>query len=88
VIERETVAFFKTIADATDLPSCSTIIPWINKIEMNIEMFDELQDCKKITAVKESTRDVSNVTRMRKPVSANVIKFSVAWIQLPWKNYY
>jgi 4-hydroxy-tetrahydrodipicolinate synthase len=35
------------------------------KIEVTLDMFDELQACKNITAVKESTRDVSNVTRMR-----------------------
>jgi 4-hydroxy-tetrahydrodipicolinate synthase len=35
------------------------------KTEVTLDMFDELQACKNITAVKESTRDVSNVTRMR-----------------------
>jgi len=35
------------------------------KIEVTLDMFEELTECKNITAVKESTRDVSNVTRMR-----------------------
>lgn len=63
--ERETVTFFKTIADATDLPIMLYNNPVDYKIEITLDMFDELQACKNITAVKESTRDVSNVTRMR-----------------------
>jgi 4-hydroxy-tetrahydrodipicolinate synthase len=35
------------------------------KIEVTLDMFEELAACKNITAVKESTRDVSNVTRMK-----------------------
>jgi 4-hydroxy-tetrahydrodipicolinate synthase len=63
--ERETVSFFKTIATATDLPIMLYNNPVDYKIEITLDMFDELQSCKNITAVKESTRDVSNVTRMR-----------------------
>ena len=63
--ERETVTFFKTIAAATDLPIMLYNNPVDYKIEITLDMFEELQDCKNITAVKESTRDVSNVTRMR-----------------------
>ena len=63
--ERETVIFFKTIADATDLPIMLYNNPVDYKIEITPGMFDELQSCKNITAVKESTRDESNVTRMR-----------------------
>lgn len=62
---RETVVFFKTIADATDLPVMLYNNPVDYKIEITLDMFEELQSCKNITAVKESTRDVSNVTRMR-----------------------
>jgi len=62
---RETVTFFKTIADATDLPIMLYNNPVDYKIEITLDMFYELQSCKNITAVKESTRDVSNVTRMR-----------------------
>lgn len=62
---RETVTFFKTIAAATDLPIMLYNNPVDYKIEITPDMFDELQVCKNITAVKESTRDVSNVTRMR-----------------------
>jgi 4-hydroxy-tetrahydrodipicolinate synthase len=62
---RETVAYFKTVADATDLPVMIYNNPVDYKIEVTLDMFDELQACKNITAVKESTRDVSNVTRMK-----------------------
>ena len=62
---RETVTFFKTIADATDLPIMLYNNPVDYKIEITLDMFEDLQSCKNITAVKESTRDVSNVTRMR-----------------------
>ena len=62
---RETVTYFKTVADATDLPIMIYNNPVDYKTEITLDMFDELQACKNITAVKESTRDVSNVTRMR-----------------------
>jgi 4-hydroxy-tetrahydrodipicolinate synthase len=62
---RETVAYFKTIADSTSLPIMIYNNPVDYKIEVTLDMFDELRACKNITAVKESTRDVTNVTRMR-----------------------
>ena len=61
---RETVTYFKTLAAATDLPIMLYNNPVDYKIEITLDMFDELQGCKNITAVKESTRDVINVTRM------------------------
>jgi 4-hydroxy-tetrahydrodipicolinate synthase len=62
---RETVTYFKTVAESTDLPIMIYNNPVDYKIEVTLDIFDELQVCKNITAVKESTRDVSNVTRMR-----------------------
>jgi 4-hydroxy-tetrahydrodipicolinate synthase len=62
---RETVTYFKTIADSTDLPIMIYNNPIDYKTDVTLDMFDELQSCKNITAVKESTRDVTNVTRMR-----------------------
>jgi 4-hydroxy-tetrahydrodipicolinate synthase len=35
------------------------------KIEVTLDMFDELTTCENIQSVKESTRDVTNVTRMK-----------------------
>ncbi|MEO7308142.1 MAG: dihydrodipicolinate synthase family protein [Ferruginibacter sp.] len=62
---RETVAWFKTVADATELPIMIYNNPVDYKNEVTLDMFAELIACKNIEAVKESTRDVSNVTRMK-----------------------
>lgn len=62
---RETVQWFKTIADATELPIMIYNNPVDYKNEVTIDMFAELVACKNIEAVKESTRDVTNVTRMK-----------------------
>jgi dihydrodipicolinate synthase/N-acetylneuraminate lyase len=61
---RETVTYFKTIASATSLPIMIYNNPVDYKTEVTLDMFDELAESKNIQAVKESTRDVSNVTRM------------------------
>lgn len=61
---RETVTYFKTIADSTGLPVMIYNNPVDYKTEVTLDMFDELQVCKNITAIKESTRDVTNVTRL------------------------
>ena len=62
---RETVTYFKTVADATELPMMIYNNPVDYKLDVTLEMFAELTACKNIQAVKESTRDVTNVTRMR-----------------------
>lgn len=62
--DRETVAFFKEVAKSTSLPIMIYNNPVDYKTLVTLDMFDELQDCKNITAVKESTRQVSNVTKM------------------------
>lgn len=61
---RETVTYFKTIAASTDLPIMIYNNPVDYKIEVTLDMFDELQPSKNITAIKESTRDVTNITRL------------------------
>ena len=62
---RETVTYFTTIANATDLPIMIYNNPVDYKIEVTLEMFSELISCANIQAVKESTRDVTNVTRLK-----------------------
>ena len=62
---RETVTYFKTVADSTDLPIMIYNNPVDYKIEVTLDMFAELAACKNINAVKKSTRDITNVTRMR-----------------------
>jgi dihydrodipicolinate synthase/N-acetylneuraminate lyase len=61
---RETVAFFKAVAQSTDLPILVYNNPVDYKIEITLEMFDELLELPNIEAVKESTRDITNVTRL------------------------
>ena len=61
---RETVAYFKAVAESSSLPIMIYNNPVDYKIEVTLDMFDELANNKNIQAVKESTRDVSNVTRM------------------------
>ena len=61
---REAVQYFKTIADNTDLPIMIYNNPVDYKTEVTLDMFDELQACKNIQAVTESTRDTTNVVRM------------------------
>lgn len=61
---REVVAFFKAIAKSTSLPIMIYNNPVDYKIEVTLEMFDELVALENIQAVKESTRDISNITRM------------------------
>ena len=63
--EREQVSWFKTIADSTDLPLMIYNNPIDYRTDITLDVFEELQACENITAVKESTRDVTNVTRMR-----------------------
>ncbi len=61
---RETVTYFKTIAATTDLPIMIYNNPVDYKIDVTPDMFDDLQSSKNITAIKESTRDVTNITRL------------------------
>lgn len=61
---RETVEYFKTVAAATGLPIILYNNPVDYKTEITLRMFDELVEIPTIQAVKESTRDVTNVTRM------------------------
>jgi 4-hydroxy-tetrahydrodipicolinate synthase len=61
---RETVMFYKTIAGASTLPIMVYNNPVDYKVEVTLDMFAELAEQPTIQSVKESTRDVSNVTRM------------------------
>lgn len=62
--DEETVAYFSEVAQATQLPIMIYNNPVDYKIEVTLDMFASLEKHKNITAVKESTRDVTNVTRM------------------------
>jgi dihydrodipicolinate synthase/N-acetylneuraminate lyase len=60
----ETMTFFKAIAESTPLPIMIYNNPVDYKIEVTLDMFEELAKYPNIQAVKESTRDISNITRM------------------------
>jgi 4-hydroxy-tetrahydrodipicolinate synthase len=62
--EKETLQYFKTIAANTSLPIMIYNNPVDYKILVALDMFEEMTAIPNIQAVKESTRDVSNVTRM------------------------
>lgn len=63
--DHEVVEYFKAVAAATDL----SILIYNNPIDygtfVSLDMFEELKSCPTIHAVKESTRDLANVTRMK-----------------------
>jgi 4-hydroxy-tetrahydrodipicolinate synthase len=61
---RETVTYFTTVAQSTDLPIMIYNNPVDYKIEVTLDMFAELANYPTIQAIKESTRDVTNVTRL------------------------
>jgi dihydrodipicolinate synthase/N-acetylneuraminate lyase len=63
--DRETVTYFKAVANSTDLPIMVYNNPVDYGIEVTLDMFEELIECANIQAVKESTRDLSNLTRLK-----------------------
>jgi 1-pyrroline-4-hydroxy-2-carboxylate deaminase len=62
---RETVTYFTAIANNTDLPIMIYNNPVDYKTEVTVAMFEELLKLENIQAVKDSTRDLSNVTRYK-----------------------
>ena len=62
----ETVEYFKAVAHSTSLPIMIYNNPVDYKIEVTLDMFEQLLECENINAVKDSTRNISNVTRMIK----------------------
>ena len=63
--DRETVTYFKTIAVSTELPIMIYNNPVDYKIDAHPALFDELAAFENIQALKESSRDVTNLTRMK-----------------------
>ncbi len=62
--EEETIAYFTAVAESTPLPIMIYNNPVDYKIEVTLDMFERLSAHANIQAVKESTRNVMNVTRM------------------------
>lgn len=61
----ETVAHFTAIAESTSLPILLYNNPVDYKVEITLDMFEKFLPFENIQAVKESTRDISNVTRLK-----------------------
>ena len=62
--ERETLAYLGAVAESTRLPVMIYNNPVDYKIEVTMDMFEHLAAYDNIGAIKESTRNVSNVTRL------------------------
>ena len=63
--DREVVVFFKSVAQQTKLPIMIYNNPVDYKINVTLDMFEELAACDNIKAIKESTREVMNVTKLK-----------------------
>ena len=63
--DRETITYYKAVAESTSLPIMVYNNPVDYGIEVTLDMFEELIACENIQAVKESTRDLSNITRLK-----------------------
>ncbi len=63
--ERETLRFFSEVARSTPLPIMLYNNPVDYKTEISLDVLEELMQFDNIQAIKESTRDVSQVTRMQ-----------------------
>jgi 4-hydroxy-tetrahydrodipicolinate synthase len=61
---RETIQYFRQIAESTSLPFIIYNNPVDYKIEVTLDMFEALANVKNIESVKESTREVTNITRL------------------------
>jgi len=61
----ETVAYFKAVAENTALPIMLYNNPVDYKIEVSLDMLEKLIACDNIQAIKESTRDITNVIRIQ-----------------------
>ena len=61
----ETVTYFKETANSTKLPIMIYNNPIDYGIMVTLDMLEELMECDNIQAVKESTRDISNITRIK-----------------------
>ncbi|WP_035334777.1 dihydrodipicolinate synthase family protein [Dokdonia sp. PRO95] len=63
--DAEVVTYFQDVASSTSLPIMIYNNPIDYKIEVTLNMFETLLKQDNIEAVKESTRDISNVTRIK-----------------------
>ena len=62
--DEETVSYFTDVARSTSLPIMIYNNPVDYKIEVTLDMFGKLAGLDNIQAIKESTRDTTNITRL------------------------
>ena len=63
--DQEVADFFIAVAKSTNLPILLYNNPVDYKVEITMEIFEQLLPYDNLQAVKESTRDISNVSRMK-----------------------
>lgn len=63
--DHEVVTYFKAVANSSSLPIMVYNNPVDYKTMVTLDTFEELLQCENIQAVKESTRDITNVTRIK-----------------------
>ncbi len=61
----ETLSYFKAVAESTDLSIMIYNKPIDYKVPVTLEMFDELANYPAIQAVKESSRDITYLTKLK-----------------------
>ncbi len=62
---QEVIEYFEAVASNTSLPIMIYNNPVDYKVEVTLDMFERLLKYSNIEAVKESTRDISNITRIK-----------------------
>jgi len=63
--DQEVTDYFKEVANGTKLPIMLYNNPVDYRVEVTLDILEQLKEVKNIQAIKESTRDISNVTRMK-----------------------
>ena len=63
--DEETILYFKTVAESTRLPIMIYNNPIDYGIEVTLDMFEALAEHENICAIKESSRDVTNITKLQ-----------------------
>jgi len=73
---RETIAHYRTVAQATGLPIMAYNNPVSYSVDITPEMFQELADVPNLVAVKESSENVRRVTDLVNLVGSRYILFA------------
>ncbi|MDB5355443.1 MAG: yagE [Phycisphaerales bacterium] len=73
--ERETIAHFRAVAKASDLPILVYNNPISYKVDITPRMFADLADEPKLVAIKESSENVRRITDLKNEVGDRYILF-------------